>query len=269
LNLGALECPKNVKIGAQCFDEEEMKFAKLLGGFQDAFAWSYEDLRGFDPGLIQHVIPIKEGMKPVRQKQIPINSTFKVTIQRELENFLKAGIIFLVKYLEWVSKSVPILKATDHIRTCINFCTFNQAIMKNPFPPPNMEMILQQVVMSQTRPSLDSFFGYNQIKGKGADAHKTTLITNWGTMTYKRMLFGLPNASISFKRPIRITLDELINIHIFLDDLIVYVKGMIIISEFQVLFLGPFKIAFALDTNSYILKIYRSNCFPAALTVLT
>ena len=52
LNIEMHESPKNVKIGAQCSDEENMKFAKFLGEFQDVFSWSYEDLRGFDPGLI-------------------------------------------------------------------------------------------------------------------------------------------------------------------------------------------------------------------------
>jgi hypothetical protein len=113
-----------------------MNFAKLLGGFQDVFAWSYEDLCGFDPGLIQHAIPIKEYMKPVRQKQRPINPALKATIQRELENFLKVGIIFSIKYPEWVSKLVPVLKVTDHISFYINFLTFNQAIMKKSLPSP-------------------------------------------------------------------------------------------------------------------------------------
>jgi hypothetical protein len=52
LNIGMPESPKNVKIGAQCSDEENMKFAKLLGEFQDVFSWSYEDLSGFDITLI-------------------------------------------------------------------------------------------------------------------------------------------------------------------------------------------------------------------------
>jgi hypothetical protein len=80
-------------------------------------------------------------------------------------------------------------------------------------------------------------------------------------MTYKCLLSGLPDANIAFKRPIQTTLDELIIIHIYLDDLIVYVKGMIITSEFQVLFMGPFKIALALDTNSYILKYFQEQLF--------
>jgi hypothetical protein len=119
-----------------------VKFSKLLGGFQRVFSWSYKDLRGFDPGLTQHAIPIKEGMKIARQKQGPNNSAFKATCQKELEDVLRAGIIFSV-YLEWVSNWIHVSKTTDHIRTNINFRTFSQAIMRNPFPPLNMEMFLQ------------------------------------------------------------------------------------------------------------------------------
>jgi hypothetical protein len=124
-----------------------------------------------------------------------------------------------------------------------------------------MEIILQQVVESQLRPLLDSFLGCKKIKVKGEDAHKTTLITNWGTMSYKCLFSGLLDASTAFKRPIHTTFDELVSIHLYLDDLIVCVKGMIITSEFQVLFLGPFKIAFVLDTNSYILKDLQKQLF--------
>jgi hypothetical protein len=31
LNIGIPKAPKNVKIGAQCSDEEEIKFSKILG----------------------------------------------------------------------------------------------------------------------------------------------------------------------------------------------------------------------------------------------
>jgi hypothetical protein len=112
--------------------------------------------------------------------------------------------------------------------------------MRNPFPPLNMEIILQQVVRSQMRPLLDKILGYSKIKVKGVDVHKTTPITNWGTMTYEFLFSGLPDACTTFKRPIHTTLDELISIHVYLDDLIVYFKGLIITLELQGLFLGPF-----------------------------
>jgi hypothetical protein len=85
-----------------------LKFVRLLGEFRDVFSWSCEDISGFDPALIQHAIPIKEGIKPVRQKQIPINLALEATIRKELEKLLKDGIIFLVKYSKWVSNLVPV-----------------------------------------------------------------------------------------------------------------------------------------------------------------
>jgi hypothetical protein len=126
-----------------------------------------------------------------------------------------------------------------------------------------MEMILQQVAGSQMMSLLDDFFSYNQIKVKREDKYKTNFITNWVTVTYERMLYGLPNASTTFKRPLQITLDELIGevIHIYLDDLIMYVKGMLITPDFQVLCMGPFKIDFFLGTNSYILKDLHEKLF--------
>jgi hypothetical protein len=74
---------------------------------------------------------------------------------------------------------------------------------------------------------------------------------------------GLSDASTTFKIPMQITLDDLIGevIHIYLDDLIVYVKGLSIVSKFQELWLGPFKIAFVLGTNSYILKDLQERLF--------
>jgi len=61
----------------------------------------------------------------------------------------------------------------------------------------------------------------------------------------------------------QINLDDLIGevIHIYLDDLIVYVKELSILFKFKKLWLGPFKIAFVLGTNSYILKDLQEQLF--------
>jgi hypothetical protein len=120
-------------------------------------------------------------------------------------------------------------------------------------------MVLHQVVESQLRPLLDSLFGCKKIKVKGVDAHKTTLITNWGIVSYQCLLSSLLDTSTAFKRHMHMTLDELVSLHLYFDDLIVNIKGLIITSKFQVL--GPFQIAFFLDTNSYILKDLQNQLF--------
>jgi hypothetical protein len=126
-----------------------------------------------------------------------------------------------------------------------------------------MEMSLQQVPGSQIMSLLGGFSSYNQIKVKREDKYKTTFITHWGTLNYERRPSGLSDASATFKIPMQVAFDASIDdiIHIYLDDLIVYSKGLSIISKFKKLWLGPFKIAFFLDTNSYILKDLQERLF--------
>jgi hypothetical protein len=112
----------------------------------------------------------------------------------------------------------------------------------------------------QLKPLLDSLFGYKRIKVKGEIVHKTTFITIFNTMPYKCQLFSLLDTGTDFKKTMHMTLDELVNLHLYLDEIIVRVKGMMITSCFQVT--GPFQIYFVLDTNSYISKYLHEQLFP-------
>jgi hypothetical protein len=98
VNIGTQEDPNIPKIGAQCSEQEKQKFMDIFHEFRDVFAWSYEYLRGFDPSIIHHAIPIKEEEKPVIQRQRPLNPTLEAIIRKEVGKFLNAHIIFLVKY---------------------------------------------------------------------------------------------------------------------------------------------------------------------------
>ena len=58
LNIRAFEPSTNVKINVQCSGKEEMRSTRLLGESQKVFSWSYEDLHGFDPSLVQHIMKL-------------------------------------------------------------------------------------------------------------------------------------------------------------------------------------------------------------------
>jgi hypothetical protein len=118
-----------------------------------------------------------------------------------LEKLLKVGIIFPIKYSEWVSNLVPVRKATDYIKFFVDFHALNQAIMTDHFPLPNMEIILQQVAGSQMMLLLNDFSGDNQMRIKGEDTYKTIFITHWGILTYEHMPSVLSDVSTSFKIP--------------------------------------------------------------------
>lgn len=143
VNIGFEEDPKNMYISVICTDDENKQFIALFKEFKDVFAWSYVDLRGFDPGVIQHVIPIKEDFHLVRQRQRPMNLALEATIRSEIDKMLAAHIIFPIKYSEWVANLVLVQKKNNDIRLCVDFQAMNKASVKDKFPFLNMELILQ------------------------------------------------------------------------------------------------------------------------------
>ena len=67
VNLGTEDCPKIVHIGKVCTPKEKTDILNLMREFSDVIAWGYEDLKTYDPTIITHTIPLKEGSKPFRQ----------------------------------------------------------------------------------------------------------------------------------------------------------------------------------------------------------
>ena len=61
-------------------------------------AWSYDDLKTFDTQIMQHMIPIKQGAKPVQQKLHKMHPSLEPTVKVELNKLLAAHIILLVRH---------------------------------------------------------------------------------------------------------------------------------------------------------------------------
>jgi ribonuclease HI len=200
VNLGTSENPQCINLGLGCSKQEKVAFAKLFKEFKDVFAWTYEDLKTFDPNIIQHVIPMKPQTLPFQQKLRKMHPKLEPTVQKELNKLLNAKIIFPVRHTQWVSNLVPVRKKNGEIRLCVDFRNLNKASDKDNYPVPPMEQILQQVSGSERLSLLDGFSGYNQVLMSPPDQLKTTFRTPWGTYAYRKMPFGLINAGATFQR---------------------------------------------------------------------
>jgi hypothetical protein len=104
---------------------------------------------------------------------------------------LDAGIIQQTRHSSWCSNLVVARKKTGNIRIYIDFRNLSTSCTKDNYPLPKMETLLQRVTGSRMISMLDGFSGYNQIRLKEEDSHKTTFTTPWGTFEYLRMPFGL------------------------------------------------------------------------------
>jgi hypothetical protein len=56
---------ENMHIGAYCSLEEILIYTELFKEFQDVFAWSYEEMLGIDPHIVEHDIRTYSDAKPV------------------------------------------------------------------------------------------------------------------------------------------------------------------------------------------------------------
>ena len=121
---------------------------------------------------------------------------------------------------------VPVRKKNGHIRICIDFRNLKKASLKDNFPLPTMEQILQSVAGSELMSFLDGFSGYNQVLVHPDNQLKTTFRTKWGTYAYQKMPFGLINAGVTFQRAMDIAFRGSINrtVVVYLDDITVFSK---------------------------------------------
>ena len=101
----------------------------------------------------------------------------------------EAQIIAPIRYSDWVSNLVPTRKKTGEIRLCVDFRNLNKVSLKDNYPPPKMDYILQRVVGSSRLSLLDGYSGYNQILVQPEDQEKTAFTTPWGTFMYLKMPF--------------------------------------------------------------------------------
>ena len=119
-------------------------------------------------------------------------------IEKEVKKIFDAKIIVPIRFSNWLANLVPVRKKSGEIIICIDFKNLNKASLKDNYPLPKMEQILQNIVGSQRMSMLDGFLGYNQIRVHPNDQEKTTFTTPWGTFMYAKMPFGLMNAGATF-----------------------------------------------------------------------
>lgn len=69
---------------------------------------------------------------------------------------------------------------------------------------------------------MDGFPGYNQIKMAEQDQEKTAFTTQWGTLCYKVMPFGLKNAGSTYQRAMTTLFHDMMHrkIEVYVDDMI-------------------------------------------------
>ena len=84
-------------------------------------------------------------------------------INKEVTKLLEAGTIVEVHYPQWLANVVLIKKANGKWRVCIDFTDLNKACLKDWFPFPHIDQLVDATVEHEMLSFMDAYSGYNQI----------------------------------------------------------------------------------------------------------
>ncbi|KAM0724690.1 Retrovirus-related Pol polyprotein from transposon 17.6 [Formica fusca] len=127
----------------------------------------------------------------------------------------------------WVSPVVLVRKKDGTIRFCVDFRKLNMVTIKDSYPLPRIDEILDQLAGNSWFSTLDLKSGYWQLKLRPEDKEKTAFSFGRGLWQFTVMPFGLCNAPATFERLMERVLRNLLSkiCLVYLDDIIIYGKS--------------------------------------------
>nr|GEV02000.1 reverse transcriptase domain-containing protein [Tanacetum cinerariifolium] len=201
-----------------------------------------EPPEGINPKFYTHKILMEEDYKPAAQHQRRFNPKIHDVIKKEVEKHLDDGLIYPISDSPWVSPvyclpkkgGFTVVKNEENEliptrlvsgwRVCIDYRKLNEATRKDHFPLPFMDQMLERLAGNEFYCFLDGFSRYFQIPIDPRDQEKTTFTCPYGTYAYRRMPFGLCNASGTFQRCMLAIFHDMVEktMEVFMDDFSVF-----------------------------------------------
>nr|GEV71451.1 reverse transcriptase domain-containing protein [Tanacetum cinerariifolium] len=153
-------------------------FNNLSPDIKGQLAPTQTELEGFSGEQLTPIgkIKLKVCFREGAQKQRVLGTGKSKVVTREVEEWLKAGIVRPVKYPTWISNPVLVKKADGTWRMCIDLKNLNSACPKDYYPLPKINLKIKAIMR---HPFKWKFLGYMVTsKGIRANPKKTKAIAD-------------------------------------------------------------------------------------------
>ena len=169
-------------------------------------------------------VPIDTDVTPVIHPLRRIPYHLRDKLERKLDELVAQDIIEKVNEPSpWISPVVVVPKKND-IRLCVDMRQANQAVIRERYPIPTVEEVLQDFNQSTVFSKLDIKLAYHQIELDPSSREITTFMTHKGMYRYKRLMFGISCAPEMYNKILQQTLDGCDGVQSIFDDIVVHGK---------------------------------------------
>jgi len=147
-------------------------------------------------------------------------------LKKQLEELLEKQFIRPGVSL-WGGPVLLVKKKDGSMRLCVDYRQLNQVTIKNRYPLPRIDDLMDRLIGAEVFSKIDLRSGYHQIRVKAEDISKTAFRTRYGHYEYYVMPFGVTNVPGVFmeymNRIFHPYLDQFVVV--FIDDILVYSKS--------------------------------------------
>ena len=145
---------------------------------------------------------------------------------RQVKDLIARGLI-RPSHSAYSSPVIFVRKKSGELHMCINYRALNEKTVKDKYPLPRIDDLLDRLQGASVFSSLDLQSGYHQMRIAGEDVPKTAFGTPLGLFEFCVLPFGLTNAPAAFQREMNRVFKGLDFVLVYLDDILVFSKSQV------------------------------------------
>eukprot|EP00253_Pinus_taeda_P030208 PITA_30208 len=182
------------------FDGCDAKQQADLGKVVSEYDILFQEPKGLPPKKeIVHDINLQQDAPLPNIGMYRLSALENAEIKKEVQEFLEKG--FMRPSTSPCGSPIILVRKKDGSwRMCIDYRALNKITIKNRYPLPRIDNLLDQLKEAIYFSKLDLHSGYHQVKVAKQDAWKTAFKTKQGLYEWLVMPFGLTNAPATFMR---------------------------------------------------------------------
>ena len=204
----------------------DSRVQKVLDEFKDVFP---DDLPAHLPPkrTVDHKIELIEGATTPQRLTYRLSTAEQDELRRQLTDLLAKGHIRPSKS-PYSSPVIFVRKKDGTLRMCVDYRGLNRITIRDRYPLPRIEELLDRLKGAKLFSKLDLRSGYNQVRVADGDIEKTAFGTRYGSYEFCVLPFGLTNAPATFMRLMNTIFESDLDkfVQVFLDDILIFSSDM-------------------------------------------